>query len=141
MVAVCMEYVEDRADDIYIYGSYEPEMYSWNVFYRVSGKVVRKHRLNDALQQSHEEVEQYDVSDERQRLLLKVGMEDLTKLHDLCREYNMDCPTEIKLHYDVKENKLAAKYQYDLIYSNDEELLPSHIFDAWFEEVKNQETD
>ncbi|WP_092052269.1 hypothetical protein [Bhargavaea ginsengi] len=107
MVDVCMEYVEGCADDIYIYGSSEANTYSWNVFFRISGKTVRKHQLNEVLQ-NQSEVIHYDLSDERQRLLLKIGKEDLKKIHELCREYNMDCPTEIKLHYDVKENKLAA---------------------------------
>lgn len=96
--------------------------------------------MNEVLQ-NQSEVIHYEFSDERQRLLLKIGKKDLKKIHELCREYNIDCPTEIKLHYDVKENKLATKYQYDLIYSNDEELLPSHIFGAWFEEVKSLETE
>lgn len=46
-------------------------------------------------------------------------------------------PTEIKLHYNVKQNSLKGKYRYDLVYSNDEELLPDDIFNFWFEEVKN----
>ena len=46
-------------------------------------------------------------------------------------------PTEMKLHYNVKQNSLNGKYKYDLVYSNDEELLPDDIFDSWFEEVKN----
>jgi hypothetical protein len=50
MVAVCMEYVENRADDIYIYASYEPEMYAFNVFYRINDKVVRKNQLNEAVE-------------------------------------------------------------------------------------------
>ena len=48
-----------------------------------------------------------------------------------------EMPTEIKLHYNVKQNSLKGKYRYDLVYSNDEELLPDDIFDLWFEEVKN----
>ncbi len=34
MVAVCLEYVEDRADDIFIYCSYEPKIYAFDVFLR-----------------------------------------------------------------------------------------------------------
>lgn len=34
MVAICLEYVENQADAIYIYCSYEPDMYSFDVFYK-----------------------------------------------------------------------------------------------------------
>lgn len=47
-------------------------------------------------------------------------------------------PTEMKLHYNAKNNSLKGKYSYDLIYSIDEELLPDDIFELWFEEVKQK---
>ena len=142
MVAVCMEYVNNQADDIYIYGSYEPQMYFFDVFYRVNKQTVHKHELNNVREQDNEEVKpEYNISDERQWALLDVGLEDLKEIHKIHKEFNREMPTEIKLHYDVKQNKLSGKYRYDLVYSNSEELLPDHIFNAWFEEVKNQETD
>ncbi|WP_336511058.1 DUF600 domain-containing protein [Bhargavaea massiliensis] len=133
MVAVCLEYVNNQADDIYIYGSYEPQMYFFDAFYRMNKQVVHKHELNKVNGQ------RYDVSDERQWALLDAGIEDLKEIHKKHKEFNHDMPTEIKLHYDVTQNKLSGKYRYDLVYSNSEELLPDHIFDAWFEEVKHQE--
>jgi hypothetical protein len=47
-------------------------------------------------------------------------------------------PTEIKIHYKVKENKLQATYKYDLVWSNDDMLLPDDIFLSWFEEVRQE---
>lgn len=43
---------------------------------------------------------------------------------------------EEKILKGVKKNSLKANYRYDLVYSNDDELLPDDIFDCWFEEVK-----
>lgn len=43
----------------------------------------------------------------------------------------------MKLYYNVNKNKLKGKYRYDLVYSNDDNLLPNNIFDQWFEEVKS----
>jgi len=40
------------------------------------------------------------------------------------------------LHYNVKQNSLKGNYRYDLVYSNDDELLPDDIFEQWFEEFK-----
>lgn len=42
-------------------------------------------------------------------------------------------PTEIKLHYNVKQNRLKGKYRDDLVYSNADELLPDDIFELWNE--------
>ena len=49
MVEICLEYVEDRAEKIYIYSSFEGGVQSCNFFYKVNGKVVKKSRLNDVI--------------------------------------------------------------------------------------------
>ena len=48
MVSICLEYVENKADKIYIYCSFEERVISCDFFYCINGKVGRKHRLNDA---------------------------------------------------------------------------------------------
>jgi len=131
MVAICMEYSEHKADDIYIYCSYEPNMYAFDVFFKSQDMVVHTHKLSDI----HPEI---DTSIERQKAMLAIGNQNFKSIHDICEEYNHDMPTEMKLHYRVKENSLQAKYRYDLIYSNQEMLLPDHIFDEWIEEIKNE---
>ncbi|WP_163583493.1 DUF600 domain-containing protein [Gracilibacillus saliphilus] len=132
MVAISLEYVEDRADDIFIYCSYEPEAYYFNVFFRLQGKLVLKHQLNDVPDDFT-----YDTSTERQLALQRIGVQNLEEIHKKCKEYGRDMPSEIKLHYNVKQNSLKAKYNYDIVYSNDDELLPKDIFIRWLEEVKN----
>ncbi len=67
---------------------------------------------------------------------MKIGNDDLKLIHKKCEEFDRDMPTEMKLFYDVKKNSLKANYRYDLIYTNDDELLPDDILDCWFEEVK-----
>ncbi|WP_163583498.1 DUF600 domain-containing protein [Gracilibacillus saliphilus] len=137
MVAICLEYVENNADEVYIYGSYEPKMYFFDFFYRVNGKVVHKHQLNETIEESdgqHNQV--FDVSRERQKSALKIGNNNLKLIHKKCEEFNKEMPTEMKLYYNVKQNSLKANYKYALVYSNDDELLPDDIFDNWFEEVK-----
>jgi len=131
MVALCLEYVENRADDIYIYCSYEPKMYAFDVFFKVQGVFVRKHKLNDLSSK-------YNTSIERQDTVLDIGINYLELIHDKCKQFNRDMPTEMKLHYNVKENSLKAKYKYELVYSNDETLLPDDIFDQWFSEMKKR---
>jgi hypothetical protein len=139
MVAICLEYVDNKADDIFIYCSYEPKMYVFDVFYKIHGKIVHKHRLNEATKNfdgQHNPV--FDVSRERQKALLRSGNENLKIIHKNCEKFNQEMPSEIKLHYNVKQNSLKGQYRYDLVYSNDDELLPDDIFDLWFEEVKKK---
>lgn len=134
MVAIALEYVDNQADKIYIYCSYEPTMYSFNVFYEISGEIVHKHKLNDLSESTY----QYDISKERQRTLLKIGTENLKSIHSYCKEFNQEMPTEMKLCYDVQRNKLEGKYRYDLIYTHDDDLLPMNIFNQWYAEIKNR---
>jgi hypothetical protein len=139
MVAICLEYVDNKADDIYIYCSYEPKMYVFDVFYKINGKIVHKHQLNEAIKNSEGQYNVvYDVSRERQKATLRIGNENLKLIHKKCEEFNKEMPTEIKLHYNVKQNSLKGQYKYDLVYSNDDELLPDDIFDIWFEDVKQR---
>ncbi len=135
MVAICLEYVDNKADDIFIYCSYEPKMYVFDFFYKINGKVVHKHQLNEATKEMNRQ--HYDVSRERQKAALRIGSQNLKLIHKKCEEFNKDMPTEIKLYYDVKKNNLKGKYRYDLVYSNDEVLLPDDILELWFEEVKS----
>lgn len=137
MVAICIEYIENKADEIFIYCSYEPEMYAFDFFYKINGKIVHKHQLNEVtkeLDRKHNQV--YDVSRERQKAALRIGNQNLKLIHRKCEEFDKEMPTEMKLYYNVKQNSLKGQYKYDLVYTNDDKLLPDDIFDLWFEEVK-----
>ncbi|MDO7270236.1 DUF600 domain-containing protein [Shouchella clausii] len=137
MVAICLEYVNNKADEIFIYCSYEPKMYVFDFFYKINGEVVHKHQLNEAVKELDSQRNHvYDVSRERQQAALRIGNQNLKLIHKKCEEFNQDMPTEMKLCYHVKKNGLKGKYRYDLVYSIDDELLPDDIFDLWFEEVK-----
>ncbi|MFS0763829.1 DUF600 domain-containing protein [Peribacillus phoenicis] len=136
LVAICLEFVDKKADEIYIYGSYEPDAYYFNVFYNVQGTIVLKQKLNEIDVKNHDYI--YDVSKERQFALQRIGTEILEEIHKRCNEFNHEMPTEIKLRYSIKNNKLQAKYNYDLVYTNDDTLLPSNIFKTWFKEVSEE---
>ena len=81
MVDICLEYVEDRAEKIYIYCSFEGGVQSCNFFYKVNGKVVKKSRLNDVIVDGQEE---YDVSIPRQRDVMAILNDGMTALGKLC---------------------------------------------------------
>ncbi|WP_250278938.1 hypothetical protein [[Clostridium] colinum] len=132
MVDICMEYVEDRADEIYIYGCYEDKFLTSDYFYKIDGKILDRHKLNDA----YDGNEVYDVSDENQGFVLDILNKDIRKIKELCLENEREMPTEIKLIYNVKKNSLKAEYKYENVWSQYENKLPQHVVEEWFEEIK-----
>ncbi|MFJ6413330.1 MULTISPECIES: immunity protein YezG family protein [Terribacillus] len=134
MISICLEYVEDRADKVYVYASHEGGIISSSFFYLINNKYVECHKVNDALETGDEG---YDVSPERMLTVLQIINEDIEKIEVLCKEYGRDIPTEMKLIYDVKNGNFKAEYKYDLVYSNDEVKTADHIADEWFEEIQD----
>lgn len=133
MVAICLEYVEHQAEEVYIYGSYEENAYAFNVFYKIKGKILLPNEVKNVLEKPEE---LHDPSSRRHWNMFKAGTGCLKEIHKKCNEFNRDMFTEIKLVYNVKENKLKANYRYDPVVTNTEDLLPMDIFLAWYEEVK-----
>lgn len=133
MISICLEYAEDRAEKIYIYCSYENNMISGDFFYKINGKVVHNNMLNDAIVDGEKS---YDVSIDRQKGAIDIITDDILSLKKLCQEYQRDMPTQIKLIYDVVENKVQADYRYDLIFSNDKKKTSYDIFEEWYQSEK-----
>ena len=132
MVSLAMEYVQNQADRIYIYAIAD-SLYSFNLFYKIKGNIVRKHLVNDFLpKDSH-------VDTNLQTVLLKEGIKDVESMIDICQEYNCEHPTEMWLIYDAQKNSLDSRYSYEGRYDKDEELLPRLEFEKWFEEVKENQ--
>ncbi len=126
MISICLEYVEDKADKVYIYGSCEDCEYYSDFFYDINGKIYKRHNLPSG----------YDISRERQRECLKILVNDLIELESICLEFEAKMPTEIKIIYDIKNKKVDAKYRYDLVYSNTDKA-SEDISEEWFNEVSS----
>lgn len=133
MVDVCLEYVNGRADNIYIYCSYEANMITCDFFYKINGIITKKHMLNNVGVDFR-----YDTSIEVQKKALEILEKDFESFRDLCKKNNRDIPTEIKIIYDVKKNSLNADYSYDLKFSNDPEKTAYDVIMDWFNEVKQK---
>lgn len=134
MVSICLKYVHDRAEQIYVYCSFEERVISSDFFYSINGKIVRKHKLNDALDGS--DSFRYETSVERQKSVLNIINDDIEKIYKLYNEHKREMPTEIKLMYDVAQNSLKAEYKYELVYSNDPVKTADDIAKEWFEEIQ-----
>ena len=139
MVSICLEYVNNKADAIFIYCSFEERVISSDFFFLINGAVVRKNKLNDAL---GKEVTgfQYNTSVERQKAVMKIINSDIEKIYKICDEYNREMPTEIKLVYTVGENSLNAEYRYDLVYSGDPVKTADDISMEWFKQLQQEFT-
>ena len=124
MVSICLEYVEKKADQIFIYASYEAKTISCDFFYCINGQMYKKSKLPEG----------YDVNVDRQMSCLDIMMDDMVELISACSKYEAEMPTEIKIIYDVKNNKLNANYQYDEIYSKTEKTADDMV-DIWYQEM------
>lgn len=136
MISICLEYAEDRAEKIYIYCSYENGMISGDFFYKINGKVVHNNKLNDALVDGEKP---YDVSIDRQKEAIDIITDDILSLKKLCQEYKRDMSTQIKLIYDVAENKVQADYRYDIVFSNDKKKTSYDILEEWYQSEKDKD--
>lgn len=96
MISICLEYVGNQADNIYVYCSCEDKALYFNVFYRINGVVAHKHKLNDISSR-------YDTSPDVQRQVIKIGTDDLLAIYMLFADAGREMPTEMKLIYDVKK--------------------------------------
>lgn len=134
MLGVCLEYVENRVDGVYLYGAAEDGTSSANVFYEIGGGIYRIHQLNDS--PAAQGGQQFDLSRDRSFALLDFVLDDFDRLLELHEGHEREPPTQLKAHFNAVTGKLSIKFSHDLHFSNTEDLLPSHFFEAWLQEVK-----
>ncbi len=133
MVSIALEYVGGAADEVYIYGLAASSARHFDVFYRINGKVVPKHRLNDAVEGDPV----YDVSPARQRGLLQVGNDALKSLVAVADALGQPMPTEIKGRFTVATGKLTSSFRYDEFYTDSSEISPNEFFKQWLASVES----
>ena len=132
MISLSLEYVENKAEIVYIYVVLEDGLVSFDVFYKIGGFISEKSDVNEYLS------EKINDSDDIQFSLLEYGIEDAEKIEGLFKENSKEVPTEIRLVYDVKNNSLKSNYIYDAMYEKNEDLSVSDVFEAWIQEEKSK---
>ena len=132
MISLSLEYVENKAEIVYIYVVLEDGLVSFDVFYKIGGFISEKSDVNEYLS------EKINDSDDIQFSLLEYGIEDAQKIEVLFEENSKEVPTEIRLVYDVKNNSLKSNYRYDAMYEKNEDLSVSDVFEAWIQEEKSK---
>ncbi|MFP7493400.1 DUF600 family protein [Terribacillus saccharophilus] len=134
MISICLEYVDNRADKVYVYASCEGDMISSSFYYLINNIYVECHKVNSALE---EREEKYDVSSERMFQVLQILNEDIEEIEILCKDHKKEMPTEMKLIYDVGSGNFKAEYSYELIHTNEDIKTADDFADEWFEQIKN----
>ena len=132
MISLSLEYVENKAEIVYIYVVLEDGLVSFDVFYKIGGFISEKSDVNKYLS------EKINDSDDIQFSLLEYGIEDAEKIEVLFEENSKEVPTEIRLVFDVKNNSLKSNYRYDAMYEKNEDLSVSDVFEAWIQEEKSK---
>ena len=133
MISLAMEYVQNKAEKVYIYCISEEALLSFDVFYKINGTVTKMYAVNEIINKK------VDTSKNMMVAVQRFGLEDIQKLLDVCQEYGREHPTEMWLIYDAKKNSLDSRYSYEGRYDKDEELIPRLEFEKWFEEVKGEQ--
>lgn len=122
------DYLEGDADKIYVYLACEGNDRGTGYFHEKDGRIIDSQECYDIA----EKYNRLDELGECGEMVLKL----LFKLEDLCKQYDKPMPTEIKLIYDVNSGTLDGNYQYEPMFSFDEDLIPYDMFERWEKEVK-----
>ena len=123
LVELCLEAVgEVSVTRVYIYLCIEDVVQLFNMFCETDGEYKKCYALG--------------VEKEAAGVLLHRGsFEMIDKIRDLCDEYNLPCPAEVKSIYDVETGGFTLKCQYEWMYIY---LKPNkfEMFEMWYDEVK-----
>ena len=132
MVSVCIWFIKDLAEKIYIWLSHERRLYSFNCFFQIHGRIVTMGYVPNALQPGDPPFGKSEVAN--QDFVLRTLVEEDMKLIKLFKANNRELPTQIQLIYDVTTRSLEANYRYDKVFSKDPQAWPDIAFRQWMKE-------
>ena len=130
MISLALELSESKADKIYIYGSSEARIVSFNCFFEKKNMLYTINKLPL--------IGVKQLSNDRMFAFLKIGSEDFKELLEFFKNDGKEIPTQIKIVYDVNNHKAKAQYSYEIFHSDSETVTPEEIFLRWYEEVKQE---
>lgn len=124
LISLCLEVTDKRVDKIYAYASIEEKSQMFNAFFEVAGEIKMLNQLG--------------INNNLMMQFLKLGTGDLGKIKELCKEYDMLVPTELKMYYDVKTGKYNADYQYTEVCSSKTGISAGEVFMNWINQKKQE---
>lgn len=123
MIDICLEFVEDKADVVYICGMFLENSIASDFFYRVNGKLKKKSAVNNSI----------DLQNQVNTIL----KEDIKKMSLVSLKFNNEMPCAFTIEYDVKTKEVKSKLKYIDMF-NDKEIKELNIEDlssSWFKEL------
>lgn len=127
MISIALEYADYKANEVYLFASYENNSFYFNVFFKIGELYYKKHQLKEF---------QVDTSINRQSQLVDIALNDFIKICEAFSDDSKEIPTQLKIIYDYIHQKASAKFSYDFHYSNSDVLTADDIFEQWYNEVK-----
>lgn len=115
MLRSAQKYVNNEADTIFIHCVYNNTSMSIDYFYRFKLKILHPADINQA---DNVSLDHFDVSKERQELVLKDLTAAMVRMVAAAKKFEKKMPAEIRLTYDMKSNQLIPQYSYDIIDAN-----------------------
>ena len=122
VVSLCLELLknsEKEADKIYIYLFQNDEEDYIDAFFEKEGNLYTTSELF-----SEEEIDDF----------FDCGVEDIENIIDICKAYDVKCPHEFRLTYNVISKSFDSNYNYD----NVTEVLDKDVLELvedWFKSV------
>lgn len=123
LVSLCLELLDitqTTVDKVYIYVYRNEYSQTFNAFFERDNKI---YRTNDLFANN-------DVKD-----FLNCGIEDIADIVNVCQKYEVRCPYEFKLIYNVNTHQFDSEYRYEDL-DDDKEESPMSRFMEWREEIK-----
>lgn len=124
LISLCLEVTKGKVNKIYAYCSNEQKSKMFNAFFEVDGEIKTLSQLG--------------ISREMSFQFLKLGTQDLSKVNEICRKYNMPAPTEMKMCYDVTTGKYNADYKYEEVCSAKTGKGSGEVFTEWLSEIREK---
>lgn len=121
-ISLCLEYAEGQAEEVFAYLYRTETMRMFNAFFRSGGKILAASQMPTT------------CNDEE---FMQVGRDDISRLEEICHEYEAAPPNEIRMHYDVKTGRYDADVSYE-DYSIKDKVTPMQVFMKWLKEEKQK---
>jgi hypothetical protein len=134
MLEIAYDYVDGRADKLYVFAFCEDGQVYFDAFFLIHRKLVRRFQANDAIIPGEQP---YETNNDRQFELMGDGIEEIEAIRRACLEHDRPMPVQMKLIYDMEREEMDAEYSYDRAnLGPDDHRVGPDFCDIWFDEVE-----
>ena len=121
-ISLCLEFVDNDADEIYVYIYRTETEKTFNAFFKKDNRVLSAGEIG---------------TDEQSDEFLMTGMRDIRKLVEVCDKYEHKCPNEFKLTYNTATKHFDAEYRYKE-YTTKDKVTAVNVFINWLNNERNK---